>query len=193
MANRLGLTSPSELTKEQQPLHDLITQYASQGNQEGAPQRTTEDGSLIGPFGIWLHHPKVGDHVFRMARAMREIPGLSFYGREVVIAVAGARSQAGFENYAHAIMSRQAGITEAEHHEIHAGRCPETLTDEGKVAFEVATALGKPGVLDLALWDKAVKVLGKDGAAAIVHYTGFYAYIGTILNGFDAKVPQAKL
>jgi hypothetical protein len=113
------------------------------------------------------------------------------YGREVVIAVTGARSKAAFENYAHHIIATQrAGLTEAEMREIHAGRCPGTLTDEGKAAFELAMALGKPGPLDQEIYDRAVDVLGKNGAAAAIHFTGFYAYVGVLLNGFDVKVPE---
>ncbi|KAK5238548.1 hypothetical protein LTR47_000291 [Exophiala xenobiotica] len=188
MSNRLGLTSPTKLTDEQKPVQELFGDY-TKARYDTAPQTSLEDGTLIGPFGILLHHPQLGEPFYRLAQGFRKIPGLSPYGREVVIAVAGARSQAAYENYAHAIIAHKEGISEAELHEIHAGRCPETLTEEGKAAFELATALGKPGVLEQGIWDNAVKVLGRDGAAAAVHYTGFYSYVGTILNGFDAKVP----
>jgi hypothetical protein len=189
MSNRLGLISPSDLTDEQKPVHKLF--YESTTRRYGDNPRTAlDDGTMIGPFGVNLHHPKVGHHFHELAMAFQTIPGLSFYGREVVIAVSGARSHAAFENYAHAVIARRAGITEAELQDIHAGICPDTLTDEGKMAFEVSTALGKPGVLDQSIWDRAVKVLGKDGAAAVVHYTGFYSYVGILLNGLDAKVPE---
>ena len=190
MSNRLGLTKPSELNDEQRPVHDMIVGHIKD-RKEGYPRITLDDGSLVGPFGIWLHHPQVGEHMYRMGKAWQAIPGLSFYAREVVIAVAGARLQADFENYAHAIIAQIAGITESELREIHAGRCPDTLTEEGKAAFEVAMGLSKPGPLDQAIWDRGVKVLGKDGTAAVIHCTGFYLYIGTILNGFDAKIPQS--
>jgi hypothetical protein len=180
MSNRLGLTPPTKLTDEQKPVQELFGDY-TKARYDTAPQTSLEDGTLIGPFAILLHHPQLGEPFYRLAQGFRKIPGLSPYGREVVIAVAGARSQAAYENYAHAIIAHKEGISEAELHEIHAGRCPETLTEEGTVAFELSTALGKPGVLEQGIWDNAVKVLGKDGAAAVVHYTGFYSYVGTIL------------
>ncbi|KAK6387471.1 hypothetical protein LTS17_000740 [Exophiala oligosperma] len=186
MSNRLGLTAPKDLTDEQKPAYELFSEYTKQ-RYGSSPQTALDDGTLIGPFGILLHHPQVAEHFHLLVKTLQTIPGLTLYGREVVIAVAGSRSQAAFENYAHAIISRRAGISEAELHDIHAGKCPETLTEEGKIAFELATALGRPGPLDQAIWDKAVKILGKEGAAAAVHYTGFYSYVGTILNGFDAK------
>jgi len=195
MSNRLGLTSPSDLTADQKPLHeDILSGIRTSYDQSSAsPQLTLDDDTLIGPYGVVLHHPQVGRSFIDLIRSLRALPSLSLYAREVAIAVTGSRSQAAFENYAHHIIATQrAGLTEAEMREIHAGRCPDTLTDEGKAAFELATALGKPGVLDETVYKRAVDVLGKDGAAACIHFTGIYAYVGVVLNGFDVKVPQSS-
>jgi hypothetical protein len=64
------------------------------------------------------------------------------------------------------------------------------LDEKCKIAFKMATALCKPGVLDGGIWKEGVEVLGKQAAMAVVHYVGFYKYVATILNGFDAKVPK---
>lgn len=192
MANRLGLIPSSSMTEDQKTLHDTLTQSIKSryDDSERSPRFFSDDGSLIGPYGVLLHHPEVARQFQGLVRALQTIPGLSLYSREVAIAVVGSRSQAAYEQYAHRIIATQrAGITAAELHEIHAGRCPDTLTNEGKAAFELATALGSPGALDQAVYDRAVGVLGKDGAAAVVHYTGFYSYVGVLLNGFDVQVP----
>ena len=195
MANRLGLMPPSSMTEEQKNVYDPLSQSIKSrwDDSERSPRFFLDDGSLIGPYGVLLHHPEVARQFQAYIRAMQTIPGLPLYAREIVIAVAGSRSRAAYEHYAHEIIATQrAGISAAELHEIHAGRCPDTLTDEGKAAFEMATALGKPGVLDQAIYDRVVAVLGKDGAAAVIHYTGFYSYVGVLLNGFDVQVPPSK-
>ncbi|KAL5313075.1 hypothetical protein ACEPPN_019502 [Leptodophora sp. 'Broadleaf-Isolate-01'] len=194
MSSRLGLLQPSSLNAEQKSLHDELTQSIRSrwDDSPSSPQFFLDDGTLIGPYGALLHHAEVARQFQAMVRALHTIPGLSLYGREITIAVAGSRSHAAYELYAHHIIATQrAGITEAELHEIHAGKCPSTLTEEGKAVFELATALGQPGVLDQVIYDRAVHVLGRDGAAATIHYAGFYSYIGTILNGFDVRVPEA--
>ncbi|KAJ9604235.1 hypothetical protein H2200_011069 [Cladophialophora chaetospira] len=194
MANRLGLIPSSSMTTEQKTLQDSLRESIGTrfDESERSPRLWLEDGSLIGPYGVLLHHPEVARQFSGLVRSIQAIPGLSLYGREIAIAVAGSRSQAAYENYAHRIIATQrAGITEAELHDIHAGRCPDTLTDEGKAVFAVATALGKPGALDQAVYDRAVDVLGKDGVAAVVHFTGFYSYVGVLLNGFDVQVPES--
>ena len=192
MANRLGLIPYPSMTEDQKLLHDSFSQSIRSRYSDSArsPQFFTDDGSLIGPYGVLLHHPEVGRQFQALVRAVQAIPGLSLYGREVAIAVAGSRSKAAYEHYAHEIIATQrAGLTAAELRDIHAGRCPDTLTDEGKAAFELATALGRPGVLDQTIYDRAIGVLGKDGVAAVVHFTGFYSYVGVLLNGFDVQVP----
>ena len=173
-------------------MHDSFSQSIKSryNDPERSPQFFLDDGSLIGPYGVLLHHPEVARPFQALVRAIQTIPGLSLYGREVAIAVAGSRSHAAYEQYAHQIIATQrAGITADELREIHTGRCPDSLTDEGKAAFELATALGRPGVLDQAVYDRVIGVLGKDGVAAVVHFTGFYSYVGVLLNGFDVKVP----
>ena len=197
MSNRLGLINPSSsMTEEQRSLHNTLSESikARYDESERSPQFFLDDGTMIGPYGVLLHHPEVGRQFQALVRALQTIPGLSLYGREVAIAVAGSRSQAAFELYAHHIIAtHRAGITEAQLHEIHAGTCPDTLTDEGKAVFDLATALGRLGVLNQAVYDRAANVLGKDGVAAVIHYTGFYSYVGVLLNGFDVKVPQNTL
>lgn len=192
MSNRLGLIPFTSMTEEQRTLHNSLSHSIKSryDDSEQSPQFFLEDGSLIGPYGVLLHHPEVARQFQTLVRALQTVPGLSLYGREVVIAVAGSRSQAAYEQYAHRIIATQrAGITAAELNDIHAWKCPDTLTDEGKAAFELAMALGKPGVLDQVVYERAIGVLGKDGVAAVIHYTGFYSYVGVLLNGFDVQVP----
>ena len=189
MSNRLGLTPPEKLTESQKRPHALFSEYTA-NRYAKSPRTSLDDGTLIGPFGILLHHPPVAESVYSLIKALQTIPGLSPYAKEVVIAVAGARAKCDYENYAHAIIAQRVGISDSELSDIRAGECPETLTQEGKAAFALATAAGEPGVVDQSVWNDAVDVLGKDGAAAVIHYTGFYAYVSTILNGFDAKVPE---
>lgn len=171
-------------------MHDFYNDYTTR-RYNGNPKTTAPDGSLIGPYAVVLHHPETGRKFLEYALSLQKIPGLSLYAREVVIAVCGSRSKAAFENYAHHIIATQhAGITEAELKDIHAGICPHTLTEDGQAAFELATALGKNQVLDGLIWNKSVDVLGKDGAAAVIHYTAYYTMVGVILNGFDCALPS---
>ncbi len=63
--------------------------------------------------------------------------------------------------------------------------------EEKKVVFACATELvEKLGPLSRETWQRTVDAVGVQGATAVVHYVGFYKYVATILNGFDAQVPE---
>ncbi len=58
--------------------------------------RDTKD-RFIGPFGIVLHDPTIGDAFLRFAGALAGIKGLPVKAREVAILVVGHRNKAAYE------------------------------------------------------------------------------------------------
>ena len=52
---------------------------------------------LLGPFGVQLHHPELGEAFIHFAKAIRTIPGLSSEVRECAILGVGFRLQAAYE------------------------------------------------------------------------------------------------
>jgi len=124
-----------------------------------------------------------------MTKALAQMPGLPQLAREVAILVTGHHEAAAYEVYAHSAVSR---LSEADLDELKRGTCPAHLSKECHVAFKVATELCEtPGPLDAGIWKEAINMFGMIGATTLVHYVGFYKYVATILNGFDAKVPGA--
>lgn len=118
---------------------------------------------------------------------MAKIPGLSPSSREVAILVVGAHTKAVYEETAHKQVS---GFSKSELDDIERGVCPAEFDDEKKVVFACATELvERPGPLSQETWQRTVDVVGVQGTTAVVHFVGFYKYVSTILNGFDAQVP----
>jgi 4-carboxymuconolactone decarboxylase len=77
---------------------------------------------------------------------------------------------------------------------MHAGRKPETLSETEVAVWELADALARGrGPLAQELWEGAVIMLGRDCAASVVFTVGFYQYVSTILNGFDAQLPREEV
>ncbi|KAJ2973764.1 hypothetical protein NQ176_g6422 [Zarea fungicola] len=182
--NRLGLIRPEDLTPQQKPLYDLISEYASQ-----TPFVTRySTGELVGAFALLLHNPSFGRLWFDLDRGVGSLP-LTPKIREVAILVVAAQTHCDYEAYAHNVLAELRGITETERLEIAQGNCPDSLGNEEKLAWEVATGLGKPGPLDKGLWDRGIDEVGEESMVSIVHIVGFYHYVSIILNGFDVKVP----
>lgn len=122
-----------------------------------------------------------------MTKALAEITELPPLAREVAILVTGNHEAAAYEIHAHSAVSK---LGDEDLKTIADGRCPDHLDERCHDAFDLATELCKPGRLSDEAWEKAVGLLGKTAAIAVVHYVGFYKYVATVLNGFDSKVPD---
>jgi hypothetical protein len=123
-----------------------------------------------------------------MTKSLGEVKSLPPLAREVAILVTAGHEQAAYAIYAHKAASK---LGENDLQQILGGSCPPHLDAACQVSFRVAKELSEsPGPLKLEVWEGAVKVLGLEAAKAVVHYVGFYKYISTILNGFDAKLPD---
>lgn len=141
----------------------------------------------VSQFGIELHTPGAGYAWLKMTKSLAEITELTPLARGVAILVTGNHEAAAYEIYAHSAVSR---LDAKDLKMITDGRCPDHLDGKCHAAFDLATELCKPGRLSDGAWEKAVRLLGKTAAVATVHYVGFYKYVATILNVFDAKVPE---
>lgn len=83
------------------------------------------------------------------------------------------------------------GLPKADLESLKAGICPHHLAKDCQVTFKIATELNTvPGPLSEASWREGIDVLGLEATKAVIHYVGFYKYVSTILNGFDAQVPE---
>lgn len=123
-----------------------------------------------------------------MTKSLAETTELPPLAREVAILATGNHEAAGYEIYAHSAVS---GLGVEDLKTIADGRCPDHLDGKCHAAFDLATELCKPGRLSDGAWENAIRLLGKTAAVAVVHYVGFYKYVATILNGFDAKAPES--
>jgi 4-carboxymuconolactone decarboxylase len=152
-----------------------------------------KDNRFVGPFGAQLHTPGAGQHFLGMAKAIAQIPGLNPRNREIAIITTGAKFNAAYELYAHKVLGEMKGISPQEYDEILKGKRPESFDEEAKAVYDVAHKLVVgSGPLSRGAWDKAVELLTKDGATAVVQYVGFYSYVCMILRGFDCKIPNVE-
>lgn len=148
-------------------------------------------GELLGPFGVLLHNPAFGERWFALGNGLRSLPGMKPKWREIAILVVASRTKAAYEAYAHAILAEEAGVTKDQQSDIQNGQCPNSFADDEKIVWEVAMGLGKVGPLDQAIWEKGLKVIGKEGMMGVIFTVGYYHNVSTVLNGFDVKVADS--
>ena len=186
---RLPPIPPADLTPEQKALYDRNREQIAGGFTAFTTMR--DDGALLGPWGVFLHEPKVGQAHYDQIAAVTAMKRLSEAAKQIAILVIGARYRAAYELYAHAATAVAGGMDAAKIATIAAGERPADLTAEEAAAYDVASALGAGGVLPGATYQAALALFGQGGLNELVLWIGMYAQVSITLNAFDVPSEEA--
>lgn len=187
---RLPLIPPAELSPEQKPLYEEMRKGIAKNFNAFKVER--EDGALMGPWNPWLHEPAIGKAIWNLTLAMTENAVLPDNVRQIAILAVGARFDAAYEIYAHIAVAEREGMTPERLATLVADLRPSDLAKDEAVAFDVAYALSRGGVLPEPLYALAVKTFGQHGANELIYLVGLYALVSTTLNGFNVPVPERE-
>lgn len=93
--------------------------------------------------------------------------------------------------YSHEPLARETGLDQTQIDAIKAGRQPEGLDDQARVAYIVTKQLlENPGPLIKKEWDEALRVFGEIQTVGLLNFIGFYSMVCLLVNGVDAPVPE---
>ena len=187
---RLPLIPPAELSAEQRALYDDMRKGIATSFNAFKVER--EDGALMGPWNPWLHEPAIGKAIWNLTLAMTANATLPDNARQIAILVVGARYNAAYELYAHVAVAEREGMSAERLAALVAGQKPVDLSREENVAFDVAYALARGGVLPEPLYRLAVDTFGQHGTNELIYLVGLYALVSTTLNGFNVPVPERE-
>ena len=186
---RLPTLPPDRLTPEQRALYDRNREQIAHGFT--AFKTTTEEGALLGPWGVFLHEPAVGQAHYDQIAAVTALRRLPEEAKQMAILVVGARYKAAYELYAHAATAAKGGMEPAKIASIAAGERPLDLTPEEAAAYDVASALLAGGVLPGATYRAARELLGQGALTELVFWVGLYAQVSITLNAFDVPSEES--
>ena len=186
---RLPTLPPDQLTPEQRALYDRNRDQIAHGFTAFTTAR--EDGALLGPWGVFLHEPAVGQAHYDLIGAVTAMKRLAPAAKQVAIIVTGARFRAAYELYAHVATAAAEGMDPAKLATLAAGGRPLDLTPEEACAFDVATALLDGGVLPGATYRAAHDLMGQRALNELVLWVATYAQVSIMLNAFD--VPSEEV
>src|SRR5882757_3467161 len=190
LSMRLPLIPPSEFTPQQKSLYDEMRRGIASNFNAFKVER--EDGALMGPWNPWLHEPAIGKAIWDFTLAMTANAVLPDNVRQVAILVVGARYDAAYEIYAHIAVAERDGMPAERLATLVADLKPNDLAKDESVAFDVAYALSRGGVLPEPLYALAVKTFGQHGANELIYLVGLYSLVSTTLNGFNVPVPERE-
>jgi 4-carboxymuconolactone decarboxylase len=158
---RLPLSPPTSLTTAQQALYGDMRAVIDSSFGEVIAYRS--DGALIGPFNGWLHFPQFGSPAWAFNRSLTEHAQLPASVHQLVILVTAARFGARYEIYGHEHFAHRAGLSADKIATFAAGERPADLTDDERVAYDMAAALNRGGVLPETTYRASVDRFGEQG------------------------------
>ena len=161
MPSRLPSIPPDKLNSEQRALYDRNREQIAQGFT--AFTTTRDDGALLGPWGVFLHEPGVGQAHYDQIAAVTGLKRLPESAKQVAILVVGARYRAAYELYAHAATAASEGMDATKIATIAAGDRPINLSPDEATAYDVASALLAGGVLPARHTAPRGTDLGREG------------------------------
>lgn len=187
---RLPLVPPDRLTSEQRVLYDRSRHQIEHGFT--AFKTVDDDGALLGPWGVFIHEPAVGQAHYDLIGAITNLNRLSTAAKQVAIITVGARFKAAYELYAHAATAGEEGMGSTKIATLAAGVRPPDLSAEEACAFDVTTALLNGGVLPGATYHAARERLGQLALNELVFWIGTYALVAITLNAFDVPSEESS-
>ena len=189
MPTRLPPIPPDKLTPEQRALFDRNREQIAHGFT--AFRTARDDGDLLGPWGVFLHEPSVGQAHYDQIAAVTALKRLPEPAKQVAILVVGARYRAAYELYAHAATAASEGMDAAKVASIAAGERPTDLSLDEAIAYDMASALLAGGVLPGATYRAARDRFGQGGLNELVLWVGMYAQVSITLNAFDVRSEES--
>lgn len=192
MTERLQRLRPPFQDPHRQALHAALV-----GGRRGAgPQAfdlTAPDGSLVGPFGLMLQAPHLGEPLEALGAAVRFDTGLTDRVREIAILTVAVATDSGFEVWAHERVGRLAGLSETELDGIRAGTFAdgEDVDPAEATAHDLAGRLAARRPLDDETYAAGVARLGEHGLLELVVLVGYYAMLAQLMEVFGVEAPTA--
>lgn len=161
----------------------------AQGRLAGALQNRPEVQAhgLVGPFGVWMHAPALGEPMAELGRGIRFAASLRAAVTEVAICTTAVHYRCSFELAAHRPLAIAAGVDAAALDRLAAGDPPAFDGDEA-AAHAVATELLRDHAISDATYADASDRFGATGVVELVTTVGYYALNALLLNGFEVPL-----
>lgn len=193
---RLPPQVPPNLDEQQQALYDNIVN--TRINIVGKQALFDEHGGLRGPWNPEVASPALGQHLERLATAVRTENSLEARLYEVAILVVGVHWQAQFEWYAHEKIARKAGVAEAALALIKVAapvsQLDGLLQADELAVYKLAKELMETRRVSSATYEETKRALGGDDRkmADLCLTMGCYSAVSTALNMFDVALPKGE-
>ncbi len=144
---------------------------------------------LRGPNGIRLYSPKLGELQRALNQYLRFESGLNGPIRELAILVAARENNSQFEWAAHEPVAAKEGLSRAAIDAVKNRGSIAGLPEDQAAIIQLGREIFGAKMVSQETFDRARKVLGKQGLVNVVSLMGAYASTSALLKTFDMQLP----
>jgi 4-carboxymuconolactone decarboxylase len=172
-----------DLDDEGRALYDTIVE-GPRSSMPGQFAIRRSDGTLAGPFGLFLLAPAIGAPLQELGAALRTRSVLEAPLRELATLAVAATAGSRFELAAHLPLARAAGVSEADIRAVLNGGSP--AGDRARLIVEFARA-GVTTVAPRSAYEALGTVFDEQERFEVVALVGYYRALATMLELFGVE------
>jgi 4-carboxymuconolactone decarboxylase len=147
-------------------------------------------GKVPAPMIPWLRNPELARRAQRLGELLRFDSALEPELSELAILVCARHWNSHHEWTAHKSIALEAGLDPQTITDIAARKSePHLRSQRERIVYRVAHSLLAQGLLDDALYDEGMAVLGECGMVDLVAILGYYSMVALTLNAFRIGLP----
>jgi 4-carboxymuconolactone decarboxylase len=176
MTERLHQISYADLPSAVKPLADDILKVSS--------------AALGGPYNALLRSPEMARRCFDFLDYLRFRTSVNKRLNEFAILIQARISNAQYEWWAHEIIARKAGLSDAVMHDLRECKRPTTMQDDERLVYDYCIQLTLNHRVPDALWQEAVDKMGGQAVIDLTVLSGTYVMVSMILNATQVGIPN---
>ena len=176
MTERLTQLSYESLPPQVRPLADDILKVSS--------------AALGGPYNALLRSPDMARRCFDFLDYLRFRTSVNKRLNEFAILIQARIANAQYEWWAHEVIARKAGLSDAVMAELRACQRPASMQDDERLVYDYCVQLTLNHRVPDALWQEAVDKMGEQAVIDLTVLSGTYVMVSMLLNATQVGIPN---
>lgn len=146
-------------------------------------------GRLLAPYRIWIHSPQLAAALERVGTFLNKKGSLSEREVELVICTIANHWKGEYVWTVHMRTAVKLGIPQSVFDAIRDGRDPVLENERERAIYDLAKIAMAPGGGSDEVFDRAERVLGRNGIAEVLALLGYYSSVAMAVKLHRVPVP----
>lgn len=147
-------------------------------------------GRLLAPYKVWIHSPKFAAAMETIGTFLNKSGSLDEREVELVICIIANHWRGEYVWAAHVKRCLELGYQQAVFDAMRTGQTPTFDRERERAIYDLAAISMAPGGGSDEVFERAEKLLGRDGIAEVVGLLGYYSAVSMAMKLHRVPVPK---